>query len=141
MFKGGTRLQGIDHIGIAVHSIEKSLPFYTEVLKFTYIKSETVEKQGVKVAFIDAHNCKIELLEPINQHSPVYRFLQKRGEGIHHIALKTDQIQEKIEQLQNGGIRMIDTEPKKGANGADIAFLHPSSTFGVLWELCHKKDS
>lgn len=134
-------MQGIDHIGIAVHSIEKSLPFYTDILKFTYMKTETVESQRVKVAFIESHNCKIELLEPIDDKSPVYRFLQKRGEGLHHIALKTDDIQGKIKVLQDEGIQMIDSKPRTGADGAAIAFLHPKSTFGVLWELCQKKDA
>ena len=131
---------GIDHIGIAVHSIEKALPFYTDLLKFSYIKTEIVESQRVKVAFIDAVHCKIELLEPLDAESPVYRFLQKRGEGIHHIAVKTDRIGERIKELENKGVRMIDTVPRKGADGAEIAFLHPSSSFGVLWELCQKTD-
>jgi len=132
-------MKGIDHIGIAVFSIEERLPFYTDQLKFQHIKTEMVESEQVKVAFLDAINCKIELLEPISESSAIYQFLQKKGEGIHHIAFETGNIVEKIQDLESQEIRMINSVPKTGAGGAEIAFIHPKSAGGVLIELCEKK--
>lgn len=134
-------MKEIDHIGIAVHSIEKTLPFYVEILGFKYIKTELVEEQKVKVAFIDAGNCKIELLEPTHAKSTVQKFLDKRGEGIHHIALKTDDIHKDIQFLIDQDIHMIDQIPRRGAGGALVSFLHPKSTNGVLLELCKHHHS
>lgn len=133
-------MKGIDHIGIAVYSIDKSLPFYTDVLHFIHLKTEIVESEGVKVAFLDTGNGKIELLEPIQADSPVQSFLEKRGEGIHHIALQTDDIGTDLKKLEENEIRLIHRTPKKGAGGALVGFLHPKSTFGVLYELCQKNE-
>ncbi|MCA1030650.1 methylmalonyl-CoA epimerase [Bacillus timonensis] len=132
-------IKKIDHIGIAVKSIDLSLPFYVDTLKLKLEGIEVVESEGVKVAFIKIGESKIELLEPINEESAIAQFIAKRGEGIHHLALSVDSIEERIKQMQNEGIRMIHNEPKKGAGGADIAFMHPKSTGSILMELCEKK--
>ncbi|MBO8176714.1 MAG: methylmalonyl-CoA epimerase [Bacillus sp. (in: Bacteria)] len=131
-------IKKVDHIGIAVSSIEEALPLYTDVLQLRLLRIEEVESEGVKVAFIDGGNVKLELLEPLHEQSAIYTFLQKRGEGIHHIAFGVSSIQERINELKTKGVRMIHDAPKKGAQGADVAFIHPKSTNGVLYELCEK---
>ncbi|WP_102345669.1 methylmalonyl-CoA epimerase [Bacillus sp. Marseille-P3661] len=130
----------IDHIGIAVHSIEASLPFYVESLQLTLQGIEEVPSEGVKVAFLKVGESKIELLEPLNSDSPIARYLEKRGEGIHHIALAVDSIEERINEIKEQGIKMINNAAKTGAGGAKIAFMHPKSTGGVLYELCEKQQ-
>ncbi|GHI01056.1 methylmalonyl-CoA epimerase [Neobacillus kokaensis] len=132
-------IKKVDHIGIAVKSLEAVLPFYTEVLHLPLLKIEEVESQMVKVAFLQAGEIKLELLEPMSAESAVAKFIEKRGEGIHHVALGVDSIEERIAELQNKGIRMIDENPLPGAGGTDIAFMHPKSASGVLFELCEKK--
>jgi len=129
----------VDHIGIAVESIEQALPFYTEKLGAKFIGEEVVTSQKVKVVFLDVGNTKFELLEPTDESSPIAKFLKKRGEGVHHIALGVDDIKKRIEEIKEKGIQMIDETPRKGAGGADIAFLHPKSTRGILFELCEKR--
>jgi methylmalonyl-CoA/ethylmalonyl-CoA epimerase len=137
--RGGNGLKGIDHIGIAVHSLEKALPLYTGTFQLSHIKTEVVESQKVKVAFIDVNNSKIELLEPTSDDSTIKKFLDKKGEGIHHIAFKTDDIYQELENLASQGVRLIDETPRIGAGGALVAFIHPKTTFGVLYELCQKQ--
>lgn len=132
-------MKGIDHIGIAVHSIETTLPLYTDTFQLSHVKTEIVESQKVKVAFIHANNTKIELLEPLSEDSTIQKFLNKRGEGIHHIAFNTDNIYEELEKLEQKGVQLIDKEPRIGAGGALVAFIHPKGTFGVLYELCQKQ--
>ncbi|MCM3797215.1 methylmalonyl-CoA epimerase [Caldibacillus thermoamylovorans] len=132
-------MKGIDHIGIAVHSLEKALPLYTGTFQLSHIKTEVVESQKVKVAFIDVNNSKIELLEPTSDDSTIKKFLDKKGEGIHHIAFKTDDIYQELENLASQGVRLIDETPRIGAGGALVAFIHPKTTFGVLYELCQKQ--
>ncbi len=129
----------VDHIGIAVQSLEATLPFYTEVLKLELKGIEEVESEGVKVAFLQVGETKIELLEPLHENSPIAKHIEKRGEGIHHIALRTDSIEEEMEQVKSKGIRMINEKPKTGAGGSLVAFMHPKSTGKVLYELCEKK--
>lgn len=129
----------VDHIGIAVKSLEESLPYYTEVLKLKLLGVETVESQKVKVAFLDTGNTHIELLEPIGGEGAIAKFLEKRGQGIHHIALGVTSIEERIQEIKEQGIEMIDEEPRLGAGGAHVAFIHPKSTGKVLFELCEKK--
>lgn len=129
-------MEKVDHIGIAVKSIEASLPFYTEMLALTLIKTETVKNQGVAVAFIDAGNVKLELLEPLNDDSPIAKFIEKKGEGIHHIAFKVEGIDQRITELKEEGIRFISDHPKPGAGGANVAFMHPAQAHGVLYEIC-----
>ncbi|MDZ5712093.1 methylmalonyl-CoA epimerase [Jeotgalibacillus haloalkalitolerans] len=125
-----------DHIGVAVKSIENALPFYTEMLALTLIKQETVESQGVKVAFLDAGNIKIELLEPVNDQSPIARFIEKKGEGIHHVAFGVENIDKRMDELTSKGLSFTAEKSKPGAGGAQVAFLHPKQAHGVLYELC-----
>ncbi|PLS01672.1 methylmalonyl-CoA epimerase [Neobacillus cucumis] len=129
----------VDHIGIAVKSLEHTLPFYTDVLKLSLLGIEEVDNQKVKVAFLKAGETKIELLEPTSEDSPIAGFIAKRGEGIHHVALGVASIEERIAEMKEQGIRMIDDKPRLGALGAQIAFMHPKSAAGVLVELCEKK--
>ncbi|OIK12208.1 methylmalonyl-CoA epimerase [Bacillus sp. MUM 116] len=132
-------IKKVDHIGIAVQSLEKTLPFYTEVLKLPLIAIEEVENEKLKVAFLSAGETKIELLEPSSAESTVAKFIEKRGEGIHHIALGVESIEDRIKEMKENGIRMISDQPKIGAGGAHVAFMHPKSASGVLYELCEKK--
>ncbi|WP_057911803.1 methylmalonyl-CoA epimerase [Peribacillus muralis] len=129
-------IKNIDHIGIAVRSLEESLPLYTNTLKLKLEGIETVESQGVKVAFILAGNTRLELLEALTPESPIAKFIDKRGEGIHHVALGVEDIEARIKELKQSGLRMIDDTSRKGAHAADVAFVHPKSTAGVLYELC-----
>ncbi|KYD25143.1 MULTISPECIES: methylmalonyl-CoA epimerase [Geobacillus] len=134
------RVKKVDHIGIAVRSIEKALPFYTEVLGLPFLGIEEVESEQVKVAFLQAGEAKLELLEPLSPESAVATFIEKRGEGIHHVALGVEDITERIRELKEHGIRMIQETPKRGAGGALVAFMHPKSTGGVLYELCERTN-
>ena len=126
----------ISHIGIAVRDLEAALPLYTDVLGLALEGVETVPSEGVKVAFLRIGETRIELLEPLGPDSPIASFLEKRGEGIHHIALEVDGIEERLRLLSEKAIRLIHERPKQGAHGARIAFLHPKATGGVLYELC-----
>jgi len=130
----------VDHIGIAVTSIEKALPFYVDTLQLELLGIEEVESEHVKVAFLKVGDVKLELLEPTSPDSAVAAFIAKRGEGIHHVALGVDDIQARIDELKTNGIRMIHDVPKTGAGGALVAFMHPKSAHGVLYELCEKMD-
>lgn len=133
-------MKKVDHIGIAVQSIEKVLPFYTETLGLSLLEIEEVQSEKVKVAFIDGGNIKLELLEPLDETSAIASFLSKKGEGIHHVAFGVAGIQERIQELQEKGVRMIHEQPKPGAGGAQVAFMHPKSAHGVLYELCDKTN-
>ncbi|WP_394232882.1 methylmalonyl-CoA epimerase [Niallia oryzisoli] len=133
-------IKKVDHIGIAVSSIEEALPLYTEVLKLELLGMEVVENQKVKVAFIKAGETKLELLEPTSEESAIAKFIAKRGQGIHHVALGVESIEERIQDMKENGIRMIDEESRIGAGGANVAFMHPKSTGSVLYELCEKKE-
>ena len=130
----------IEHIGIAVKNLKESIRFYEEVLGLECYNIEEVADQKVRTAFFMAGKTKIELLESTSDDGPVARFLEKRGEGVHHIAFAVDNIEEALEHATEKGIRAIDNKPRKGAEGLDIAFLHPGSTFGVLTELCQDKS-
>ncbi len=130
----------ISHIGIAVKSLEESSKLYKDLLGLDYEGQEIVEDQGVKVAFYLAGDVRIELLEPLSDESPVAKFIEKRGEGIHHIAFDSNDAEGEIETFQSNDIRMIDKTPRKGAHSSMIAFAHPKSTGGVLLELCQKMD-
>ena len=131
-------IKKVDHIGIAVKSLEQALPFYTDVLKLPLVGIEEVESEKVKVAFLKAGETKLELLEPTSNDSAIARFIEKKGEGIHHVALGVDSIQERINEMKTNGIRMIHEVPKIGAGGAQVAFMHPKSTGSILFELCEK---
>ncbi len=132
-------IKKIDHIGIAVRSLEEVLPFYTNVLQLELLGVEEVASQKVKVAFLKLGESKLELLEPLSSESPVAQFIEKRGEGIHHVALGVSSIEDRIQEMQERGVRMIDESSRLGAAGAHIAFMHPKSAHGVLYELCEKK--
>lgn len=126
----------IAHIGIAVHNIDESLPFYTDLLGLTLEKTEEVTSEQVKVAFLKIGESRIELLEPLHEDSAINKFLQRKGEGIHHLALEVDNINVRLASLKANGIKLINEQAKQGANNSQIAFLHPKSTNGVLFELC-----
>ncbi|MFJ8064067.1 methylmalonyl-CoA epimerase [Psychrobacillus sp. NPDC096426] len=131
-------MEKVDHIGIAVKNIEDSLPYYTETLGLKLIHIEEVLSEKVRVAFIDSGNVKLELLQPIDETSAVYSFIEKKGEGIHHVAFGVTNIQERLNELKEKGVRLIQETPKVGAGGAQVAFIHPKSSGGVLYELCDK---
>lgn len=126
----------INHIGVAVKSIEASTPFYRDVLGMTFEGTEVVAEQKVKVAFFAVGESRVELLEPIADDSPVAKFLEKNGEGTHHIAYEVDDLAATLEKLKAAGVRLIDEVPRCGAHGTRIAFLHPKASGGVLTELC-----
>lgn len=129
----------IEHIGIAVKSIEESLPYYEDVLGFKCYSVEEVTDQKVKTAFLKVGETKIELLEPTADDSPISKFLENRGPGIHHIAFAVeDGVANALAECKEKSVRLIDFAPRKGAEGLNIAFLHPRSTQGVLTELCEK---
>ncbi|WP_047985384.1 methylmalonyl-CoA epimerase [Ornithinibacillus californiensis] len=128
----------ISHIGIAVRSIKNTLPFYTETLGLSLEGLEEVESESVNVAFLKIGDSRFELLEPTSETSPIHTFLEKRGEGIHHIALDVEDIETRIRHLSKNGIQFINTEPKLGAHQTSIAFMHPKSAHGVLFELCEE---
>ena len=130
----------IEHIGIAVTSLEEAIPFYEKVLGLNCYSIEEVKDQKVKTAFFKVGQTKIELLEPTDPESAVAKFISKRGEGIHHIAFAVSNINRKLKEAEEKGVRLIDNVSRKGAEGMDIGFLHPKSTFGVLTELCEKKE-
>jgi methylmalonyl-CoA/ethylmalonyl-CoA epimerase len=130
----------IEHIGIAVKNLDEAIAYYENILGLKCYKIEDVEDQKVKTAFFKIGETKIELLESTTPDSPVGKFIEKRGEGIHHIAFAVDNLSEKLKKVEQKGIQLIDKVPKKGAEGLDIAFLHPKSTFGVLTEFCEKKE-
>ena len=128
----------IDHLGIAVHSIEAALPLYTGMLGLELHEIEEVADQKVRTAVFPVGESRIELLEPTSPDSPVAKFLEKRGEGIHHVALGVDDVAAALAKLKAEGAKLIDEAPRKGAGGAMIALVHPKSTGGVLLELCQR---
>lgn len=130
----------IEHIGIAVENLEEAIAYYQDKLGLTCYAVEEVADQKVKTAFFKVGEVKIELLESTDPEGPIGKYVEKKGEGIHHIAFAVDQIEDKLKHAEEKGIRLIDTTPRKGAEGLDIAFLHPKSTYGVLTELCEDKN-
>ncbi|HYH85040.1 MAG TPA: methylmalonyl-CoA epimerase [Pyrinomonadaceae bacterium] len=132
----------IEHIGIATRSLDESLAFWRDALGLEVKHTEVVEDQGVRVAMLPAGEPRIELLEPTSESSPVAKFLEKRGAGIHHIAVRVPDIRAALARLRAGGARLIDAEPRTGAGGCLVAFVHPGSTGGVLLELVeHTSDA
>lgn len=130
----------LSHIGIAVTSIKEALPFYTEVLGLEFEGTEVVAEQKVKVAFLVIGESRIELLEPTAPDSPVAKFLEKNGPGIHHLAYQVEGLAERLAGLKGQGVRLIDESPRTGAHHTRIAFLHPKASGGVLTELCESGD-
>lgn len=129
----------VDHIGIAVNSIDASLGFYRDILGLELQGTEVVEEQQVKVAFLPVGDTEIELLESTSPDGPIARFIEKNGEGIQHIAFRVDDIEEGIKYMLSKGMKMIDEQPRYGAGGARIAFVHPKSSGRVLVELSQRK--
>ena len=132
-------MKKIEHIGIAVKSIENANQIYTSLLGASPYKMEEVKSEGVKTSFFKIGDNKIELLEAINPDSPIAKFIEKRGEGVHHIAFAVDDIQSEIVRLKNEGFIVLNDIPKKGADNKLVVFLHPKSTGGVLVELCQDR--
>lgn len=133
-------LSHIEHIGIAVKSIDKAKKYYENVLGLKCYAVEEVKDQKVKTAFFKVGQTKIELLEATDSESSVAKFIEKRGEGIHHIAFSVDNTDEALKSVEEKGIKTIDKKSRKGAEGLNIGFLHPKSTFGVLTEFCSKGE-
>jgi len=128
----------IEHIGIAVKDIEKSNTLFASLFGEEHYKTEDVLSEGVKTSFFQVGPNKIELLEASNPDSPIAKFIEKKGEGIHHIAFAVDNIESEIERLKNKGFTIINETPKKGADNKLVVFLHPKSTNGILVELCQE---
>lgn len=131
-------MRKIEHLGIAVSNIEESNALYTKLLGTEPYKTETVESEGVKTSFFRVGESKIELLEATTENSPIHKFVQKRGEGIHHIAFDVDDIEAEIKRLKAEGFTVLNEQPKQGADNKQVAFLHPKGTNGVLVELCQE---
>ena len=129
---------GLDHLGLAVESLEASVPLYRDLLELPLLDTETIKSDGVRVAIFDLKGAHLELLEPSSEESPVAKFLRKRGPGLHHVALRVKDCAAAVAALREAGISMIDEAPRPGAGGKLIAFCHPRSTGGVLLELCQR---
>lgn len=129
----------INHLGIATKGIDEALKFWQDALGLENVHTETVEDQKVRVAMLPIGDTKIELLEATSEDSPIAKFLEKRGGGIHHVAVEVENIEESLVKLKKEGARLIDEKPRVGAEGCLIAFVHPSSSNGVLLELIQKQ--
>ncbi len=126
----------IEHIGIAVKSLDEAIPFYEKAFGLECYAVEEVPEQKVKTAFFMVGQTKIELLQSTDPEGPVGKFIEKKGEGVHHVAFAVENLAEQLISIQDAGVKVIDKTPRKGAEGLNIGFLHPKSTFGVLTELC-----
>ena len=133
------KIKHIDHIGIAVKSIEQAAKFYTDILGLKLEGIENVAEQKVNVAFFPITDSEVELVESTHPDGPVAKYIESRGEGVQHIAFRVENIEEALEELKAKGVRLIDEKPRKGAGGAKIAFIHPKETNGVLVELCERE--
>jgi methylmalonyl-CoA/ethylmalonyl-CoA epimerase len=132
---------GLDHVGIAVNKIDDVLPVYEQLLGLKLENLKEAKHHKIKAAFLAVGETSIELIEPLNKESPVSKFLEKRGQGIHHVAFKVDNIEKMLERLKDKGMMLIDEKPRIGIEGGKIAFLHPKSTGNVLIELCEYTDT
>ncbi|MDP4202518.1 MAG: methylmalonyl-CoA epimerase [Bacteroidota bacterium] len=130
----------IEHIGIAVKSLDAVIPYYEKMLGTKCYSIEEVPEQKVRTAFFKIGQTKIELLESTDPEGPIGKYIEKRGEGVQHIAFAVEGLQDQLNTLAEDGIQLIDKQPRKGAEGLNIAFLHPKSTFGVLTELCENPN-
>lgn len=130
----------VDHIGVAVKSIDEAKKLYSDLLGLNHAGSETVQEQKVTTAFFPVGDTEVELLESTSPDGPIAKYLEKRGEGVQHIAFRVENIEEALAELKAKGVQLIDEKPRKGAGGAKIAFLHPKSTYGVLVELCEREE-
>ncbi len=132
------KVSKVDHIGVAVKSIEEALKLYEGILGLKLDEVETVEEQKVKVAFLPVGDTEVELLESTSPDGPIAKYIEKKGEGMQHIAFRVENIEEALKELKEKGVRLIDETPRMGAGGAKIAFVHPKETFGVMIELCER---
>jgi len=130
----------IEHIGIAVKSLDEAIPFYEKVLGLECYAIEEVKDQKVKTAFFMVGQTKIELLESMNPEGPIGKFVEKKGGGVHHIAFAQPDVAKALTEAEENGVQLIDKQPRKGAEGLSIGFLHPKSTLGVLMEFCGKEE-
>jgi len=130
----------LNHLGIAVTKLAEHIPFYRDILKLEFLGIEEIPDQKVRTAIFKVGEVKIELLEPTSTDSPIAKFIEKKGEGLHHIAYQSDDIKGEIKRFVAENIQMIDTQPKNGAHGNLIAFLHPKSSSKVLTEICQQND-
>lgn len=130
----------IEHIGIAVKDLDTAITYYENVLGLKCYAIEEVADQKVKTAFFKVEQTKIELLESTDPEGPIGKFIEKRGEGVHHIAFHVPELEDALKEVDENGIQLIDKQPRKGAEGMNIAFLHPKSTFGVLTEFCEEAE-
>ena len=133
-------LTHIEHIGIAVNKLNEAIPYYENILGLKCYAIEEVKDQKVKTAFFKIGQTKLELLESTSPEVPIAKFIENRGQGIHHIAFAVNGIEKSLREVEEKGIRLVDQHPRKGAEGLDIAFLHPKSTFGALTEFCEDKS-
>ena len=131
-------IKKIEHLGIAVNSLDEAIPLYERLLQTTCYKTESVSSEGVNTAFFQIGEAKIELLEATSEDSPIAKFIEKKGEGIHHIAFDVDDIEAEVARLTQEGFVVLNEKPKKGADNKLVVFLHPKSTNGVLIELCQE---
>ena len=131
----------IEHIGIAVESLEVAIPYYEKVLGLKCYSIEEVADQKVKTAFFKIGQTKIELLESTSPDGPIGKFIEKKGQGVHHIAFAVDDVNKALTEVEEAGVRLVDKKGRKGAEGLNIGFLHPKSTLGVLTELCDNKSN
>ncbi|WP_319266937.1 methylmalonyl-CoA epimerase [uncultured Draconibacterium sp.] len=129
----------IEHIGIAVNSLEEAIPYYEEMLGLKCYAVEEVADQKVKTAFFQVGDTKIELLESTSPDGPIGKFLEKKGQGVHHLAFAVDSVNDSLNELGEKGVQLIDKTARKGAEGLNIGFLHPKATMGVLTEICGKE--
>jgi methylmalonyl-CoA epimerase len=132
-------IKKIDHVGIAVKDLAAAIKFYEGLLGLKVTDTEVVEDQKVKVAFLPTGDSEVELLESTTSEGAIAKYIEKNGEGIQHIAFRVDNLAERLADLKEKGVRLIDEKPRRGAGGAMIAFLHPKSTSGTLVELCERK--
>ncbi len=131
----------IEHLGIAVADLQKSIPLFEQLLNTPCYKTEVVETEGVSTAFFQLGESKVELLEPTRPDSPISKFIEKKGEGIHHIAIEVENIEAEMKRLSALGFTLLNEHPKDGADNKLICFLHPKTTNGVLIELCQEKKN
>lgn len=130
---------GLAHVGVAVRSLDEALPLWTEGLGFRHVGTETLESMALRIAFLRAGDAEIELLEPTAPESTVARFLERRGEGLHHLSFYVEDLEAALHRAEERGFELIDRSPRAGSHGTKIAFLHPRSFRGVLIELCERK--
>lgn len=134
------KVSHIEHLGIAAKSLEEAIPYWENVLGLKCYNIEEVADQKVKTAFFMVGQTKIELLEPTSEESTIAKYIEKRGQGVHHVAFAVEGIEDALADATEKGVQLIDKAPRKGAEGLSIAFLHPKSTMGVLTELCEDKN-